>query len=86
MSKTNNVFKLKEMYKSKLFYSCLIVAGFCMATFAILYVGSAPSLSRLKEGDVSLRTIYAPYDFTYPTDIDKEKTKISKNKHMAKIN
>ena len=85
MSKTKNVFKLKEMYKSRFFYSCLIVVGFCMATFAILYVGSAPSLSRLTEGDVSLRAIYAPYDFTYPTEIDKEKTEISKNEFEAKV-
>ena len=85
MLKIGEMFKLKEMYKSRLFYSFLIVVGFCMATFAILSVGSAPSLSRLKEADISLRTIYAPYDFTYPTEIDKEKTENSKREFEAKV-
>ncbi|NQU95581.1 MAG: HDIG domain-containing protein [Candidatus Omnitrophica bacterium] len=79
------MFKLKEMYKSRVFYSSLIVAGFCMATFAILYVGSAPSFSRLKEADISMRTIYAPYDFTYPTEIDKEETENSRIEFEARI-
>lgn len=66
--------RIKAIYKSKYFYPIIIGAVFCVLSLVALYIGSAPSFSQLEEGDVSLRTIYAPYDFSYPTTVDQEKT------------
>jgi len=76
---------LKKITKSKYFYPILVALGFSILTLALLYVGSAPSLSQLKEGDVSLRTIYATYDFTYPTKIDEEKTEEARSELRGNV-
>ena len=76
---------IKRIQRNKYFYPIVIVAVFCIVTFVMLYVGSAPSLSQLKEGDIYLRTIYAPYDFTYPTSIDEEATELARLEKEAKV-
>ncbi|MFH1594077.1 MAG: HDIG domain-containing metalloprotein [Candidatus Omnitrophota bacterium] len=90
MLKFNNIFKqfaftVKRIHDGKFFYSSLAVVGFCAVSFMMLYLGSAPYLVQLKEGDVSLRTIYAPYDYTYPTSIDEAKTEKARKDAEAKI-
>jgi putative nucleotidyltransferase with HDIG domain len=62
-----------------------IVIGFFLVSLAALYLGSAPSLSQIEEGDVSLRTIYAPYEFTYPTSIDEKETEEARREFEAKV-
>lgn len=79
MFKSKDIFSyiansIKEIHKGKYFYSFVIAVGFCLVSLAVLYVGSTPYLSQLKEGDISPRVIYAPYDFTYPTSVDEKKT------------
>lgn len=91
MPKTSKFFtgvlkNLKAMRASRYFSSSLIIAGFCLASFVLLHLGSVPSLSRIKEGDISLRSIYAPYDFTYPTDIDREKTEEARAELEGRVN
>ncbi|MBN2097547.1 MAG: HDIG domain-containing protein, partial [Candidatus Omnitrophica bacterium] len=49
----------------------LIIAG---STISTVYIGRKIYGEGLKEGDVSLRTIYAPIDFKYRVGIDEEKT------------
>lgn len=71
--------------KSKYFRPSLIVAGFFLVSLVALYIGSAPSLSQIKEGDISLRTIYAPYAFTYPTSVDREKTEKARLEFEARV-
>ena len=75
----------RGIYRSKYFYSSLAVIGFCAASLVVLYLGSAPRLARIKEGDISLRAIYAPYDFTYPTSIDGEKTRMARLEFEEKV-
>jgi putative nucleotidyltransferase with HDIG domain len=65
---------IKGIHSSKYFYPFVIAVGFCLLCLGVLYVGSAPRPSQIKEGNISARTIYAPYDFTYPTTIDEDKT------------
>ncbi|MGB2705281.1 MAG: HDIG domain-containing metalloprotein [Candidatus Omnitrophota bacterium] len=79
------VIRLKKVRKTPYFYSAVVVFGFCLVTLAVLYLGSAPFLSELKEGDISTRTVYAPYDFTYPTTVDKEATEKVRKEFEAKI-
>lgn len=44
---------IKRIYKGKYFYSAVIAIGFCLGLSMVLYLGSAPFLSQLKESDVS---------------------------------
>ena len=76
---------IKQIYKGRYFYPALVMIGFCLVTFAVLYIGSAPFLAQLKEGDISLRTVYAPYNFTYPTSVDEEKTEKVRKEFEDKI-
>ncbi len=77
--------RLKKIRKTPYFYSAVVAACFCLTTFGLLYLGSAPFLSELKEGDVSTRTVYAPYEFTYPTTIDEEATKKLRDEFESKV-
>ncbi len=55
----------------------LIIGASAIAT---VYIGRKPYGEELKEGDVSLRTIYAPIDFKYQVGVDEEKTKAEREK------
>jgi len=79
MVKLNDIFgrmvnRTKNIHKTPHFYPALIVLGFFLAAFALLYAGSAPFLSQINEGDISPRTVYASYEFSYPTTIDAAAT------------
>lgn len=76
---------VRAIHKNKILFPLLIITAFCLATLAVLYAGSAPFLSRLKQGDVSLRTVYAPYDFSYPTGVDVKETDIARKEAEEKI-
>lgn len=77
--------RLKKMRRAPYFYSAVVAVCFCLATFGLLYLGSAPFLSEPKEGDISTRTVYAPYEFTYPTTIDEEATEKLSKEFEAKV-
>lgn len=53
--------------------------------FTIVYLSTGPSVMRLYEGDVSLKDIYAPYDFTYTGDIDEDRMKEAEEAALAKV-
>jgi membrane-associated HD superfamily phosphohydrolase len=57
----------------------------CAATISTIYIGRKPYGEELKEGDVSLGTIYAPVDFNYEKEIDEKKTKLGREKAAAAI-
>ena len=76
---------IKRIHSGKYFYPFIIAMGFCLVTLAVLYAGSAPRPSQIKEGNISARTIYAPYDFTYPTSVDEKKTEEARGEAQDKI-
>ncbi|UCB57405.1 MAG: HDIG domain-containing protein [Candidatus Omnitrophota bacterium] len=57
----------------------------CLATIFTVYIGRKPYGEELKEGDISLRTIYAPIDFKYQIGVDEEKTEIARKEAMAAV-
>ena len=77
--------RARKLYKNSLFLPFLITLGFFLATSALLYLGTTPFASRLNEGDIALRTIYAPYDFTYPTTVDEGKTEAARKEFEEKV-
>ena len=48
----------------------------------LIFAGRRPYKGELHEGDISLVDIYAPYDFTYPGDIDEARTEAFKTKML----
>ena len=50
---------------------------------AIIFAGKRSYKTKLHEGDISLNDIYAPYNFTYPTDINKVKTSELREKALS---
>ncbi|MFH1045995.1 MAG: HDIG domain-containing metalloprotein, partial [Candidatus Omnitrophota bacterium] len=57
----------------------------CAAAISTVYIGRKPYGEELKEGDVSLRTIYAPIDFKYTVGVDEEKTASERQKAAATV-
>ncbi|MBL7068860.1 MAG: HDIG domain-containing protein [Candidatus Omnitrophica bacterium] len=54
------------------------------ALFTIVYLSTGSSVMQLYEGDISLKDIYAPYDFTYAGDLDDEKMKEAEKEALGK--
>lgn len=57
----------------------------CVLTITTIYIGKKSYGDDLKEGDVSLRTIYAPVPFSFKTGIDEAKTAEVRQKAAADI-
>lgn len=54
----------------------LHIIVFCLILIGIIIYGSYYRIGKsVKEGDIALRDLYAPYDFRYPWGINEEKTK-----------
>ncbi len=53
---------------------------FFIISLTIISIGMKPYFVKMQEGDISLSTIYAPFDFSYPGDIDQEKTEMARKK------
>ncbi len=64
-------------------------AAFVILLFMILilvsYFGTNPNFGELKEGDVAMTDIFAPYDFIYKADIDEDKMSEAKELVTKKI-
>jgi putative nucleotidyltransferase with HDIG domain len=56
----------------------LLGIGICAAAIFTVYIGRKPYGEELKEGDICLRTIYAPITFNYRTSVDEKKTKVAR--------
>ncbi len=80
-------FQWKKTRRAALTIALRIVLGVVItaSTIAAVYIGRKPYGEGLKEGDVSLRTIYAPIDFKYQIGVDEEKTKIEREKAFQAV-
>jgi len=66
------------------FFSGIRLSFIFAAAFIVIIMGNSIFGSffysgTLHEGDIALRSIYAPYDFRYPNSIDEEKTQAARN-------
>jgi len=69
-----------EDFDIKVFFSGARLSLFYAVIFILVLMfnmafGSVYYANKIREGEVSLRSIYAPYDFRYPWGINEEKTK-----------
>ena len=61
-------------FSSSNFAKVLTLAVMFLLLIGIIFAGSRPYEVELREGDISLDDIYAPYDFAYPGNLDEKKT------------
>jgi hypothetical protein len=60
----------------------LVLIVLFLLLVALVFTGRRSYKVALHEGDISLKDIYAPYDFTYPGEIDETKTKTLRDKAL----
>lgn len=60
----------------------LILATLFLLLMVLIFAGKRTYKVELHEGDISLSDIYAPYDFTYPGEIDEAKTEALKGEAL----
>ena len=73
-----NLSDFSSSYSAK----ALILIGLFLLLVALIFTGRRSYKVVLHEGDISLKDIYAPYDFTYPGEIDEAKTKALRDKAL----
>jgi len=64
---------IKKFFKGA-HLSFVFVVVFALILLGNIVFGSVYYSGSIREGDISLRTIYAPYDFKYPWGINEKKT------------
>ncbi len=62
-----------------------IAAGFFLCVLVIIHIGARPYAVKIKEGDISLVTIYAPFGFSYPSRIDETKTGAARESALQEV-
>jgi putative nucleotidyltransferase with HDIG domain len=69
---------LAEFFKRKDTISVLMILAFLMVALSSMFIAPQMQQWRIREGDVALKDIYAPYDFTYYWGINESKTSEAK--------
>ncbi|MFC1549174.1 hypothetical protein ACFL5E_04360, partial [Candidatus Omnitrophota bacterium] len=82
MTKLLNTNKLVEIATRKETVSVLLILVFLAAALVSIFVSPQLYQWRMHEGDIALKTTYAPYDFIYYWEIDEDATAKSQ-KDMA---
>jgi hypothetical protein len=77
--------KVKGFFASGEPLSILIILTFLVLAISSIFISPQLYKAILREGDISLKGIYAPYDFTYQWDVDDEATKKVKDAAVAKV-
>ncbi|MGB2599583.1 MAG: HDIG domain-containing metalloprotein, partial [Candidatus Omnitrophota bacterium] len=66
--------RLATFFKRKDTISVLMLLGFLVVALSSMFIAPQMQQWRIREGDVALKDIYAPYDFTYYWGINETKT------------
>ena len=69
-----------ETFTFKTFLRGFLVVGFFVLVLTGLVIQERPFKLRLGEGDIALKSIYAPYDFIYTGAPDEIKTQFQRQK------
>ncbi len=78
MSKLFNMKKLTDIAKRKQTISIVLVFVFIVAALISIFISPQLYQWSIHEGDIALKTTYAPYDFTYYWGVDEEGTEKSR--------
>ena len=72
------------MYRKDVISISFIVI-FVLAALYIIFIGPRISQWGMHEGDIALKNVYAPYDFTYIWGIDEDKTTALRSQENEKV-
>ncbi|MBL7070587.1 MAG: HDIG domain-containing protein [Candidatus Omnitrophica bacterium] len=61
-------------FSSSYFAKIMVLVVLFLLLAVLIFTGTRSYKAELNEGDISLNDIFAPYDFTYPSEIDEAKT------------
>lgn len=67
--------EVKEFFAKKETISLILIVGFVLAVLTSMFISPQFYQSSIHEGDVALKDVYAPYDFTYYWGEDEIATK-----------
>lgn len=85
IKKTPGVSAIFEFFSRPKVISWAAMIGFMAIVMTSLFVSPRLFEARIHEGDVALRDIYAPYDFTYKWGVNEEKTQKAREEAMAEV-
>lgn len=87
MKKLKLKLKLKKPTKKIINIAVKLSLGAVLfsALFLTVFLSTGPSQIQFYEGDISLKDIYAPYDFTYTGDIDEATMKDIRGKVLERV-
>jgi len=81
--------KKKKIDAKKIFsgpgLSLIYVIVFSIIVLGTIMYGSFYHSGNLTEGDISLRTVYAPYDFRYPWGINEKETQTARKRVLKEV-
>ena len=69
-------------FSSSNFLRMAVFGVLFLLLIALVFSGKRPYKVKLHEGDISLSDVYAPYEFTYPGDIDESKMAVLREKAL----
>lgn len=75
----------KDISHISYYVNVAFIIGLFIVLISIVYFGANPQFSEYREGDVALKDIFAPYDFTYKGDLDEDKIREAKEDIIKKI-
>ncbi|MCK4851538.1 MAG: HDIG domain-containing protein [Candidatus Omnitrophica bacterium] len=67
--------KKVNLLKRRETISVLLIAVFLVLSLSSIFINPQLYQGRIHEGDIALKDVYAPYDFTYNWGVDEEKTR-----------
>lgn len=77
--------RIKEFFGSGETVSVLIIISFLILALASIFISPQLYHSSLREGDIALKNIYAPYEFTYQWEVNEDATKKARDAAVIKV-
>jgi len=65
--------------------SVVLIIAFVALSLAVIFVNPRLYQRGIHEGDIALKDVYAPYDFTYKWEVDREKTREARQEASEKV-
>lgn len=85
MNKSSVPERIKSFFTAGETISVIIIIAFLVLALSSIFVSPQLYQWSLHEGDISLKNIYAPYDFSYQWEIDEEQTQKAKAGAAGKV-
>ena len=79
MKTPNNIREIREFMMRKEVVSVALIILFVVVSLSTMFMSPQLYQWSVPEGDIALKNIYAPYDFTYLWEVDEEKTQEAVN-------